>query len=1723
MYLIFGICDMASTPQSIINAATAAQATELGRAAAAEIFKDSMKSVIKINTQLSPPKQKMVQDMMPEVMLIFSGKTPVTHDHPVMYAFREVARQSFMGQINLLTVKRRALVMGATQREVRLYNSNPAVHYYFHMSDSKDTSRVVPEVLEDLLTMLQKKAAKTNKRVFSTSSTNNPVAVKRYLSVKQIYEDYRVLGKLPDNFHFDPVEATTLIFEDSMYDVSAKELMNYFEITGAVEAHGYMVLPLEFYFPELPKNDLYQVTVENDRVFFNYRYGHSNGYCHKIDTWREFGLRQAIKGSDNNKSFDLFTEITGRYGPMVTFKITKTASARNLTRLIELPRQYQYVKMLDVWASVDMKTGKVNKPLVYFSVYAEEYYEAMLWLASLAPDSRKLETIITYIRRRKGGVALQSKELLAPWHLSDSQVYSFCLTIYLLAKVNSEKTELIKDNLNPTSVTEKFFAFVRQCGQFMLSATGLNLLYELLFSEFLTDKLVLFTNSSIQQDYNVDFSKVLKEDLMTSVPVFPEGKDESELPSCKICLLLKDADIGDQKVLCDHKEVVTNFTMTEEQCGEWFAELADDDTDPAGLRAVKAAAKKNVPRQGFSHNVKLYNFVGFYGTGKSYIIKKLASEKDLVLAPFTKLMTDYTNIQDKSSGDKYDLLFKTAHRGLAQHGADRIFCDEYPSLDFRYLMATAYLNQVSEVYIFGDMTQTVVQEPEEGWNISNHMDLSIVSSHKLLVNHRNRPDTLALCKHYFGDELEGRKPHVKSMEVMRIADFETMMDNNPNPVVKMCFTHDTRRAFDLPEKSTVRSSQGGTYDRAALYVTNLDNDRLFVQSLQKVALTRHKEMLYIVHDDSPLAHQFLNHFGGFDYTDEFVFSNQTKFDDVGQIIEIDDLIIKQVISDETVANAKEVKMKESLDSVSADVVTRTNGSLVINDEETNLVEGTRDYVVRLLLRQNSKYSDLGLELVLVNLEKVVEIPTGVVVAKNPPALKKWCSDVLAKGKPICFNRVLTRNKTVKILLEFNIIKKPDVYFQKFGRSDCLIRALASALDQNPGLIAKVMKKIVGADQFEQKVNGDGFNLLDLDLFGKNVGYKVKVDIDEEDRARWGEFPDVVGKLDSKKRLTIMWSPGHWSSENSTLGEDDDVEIPLGTGVGSLYGFDQHNDWRMVVLKSQKVVGEGNVVARSKVDGTYYQPCYYLNEFSVNFNEHINFFSGPVVEPLELVKPDVEFEVKESYENVGLNAHKLLTVVFPDVDPQPLYPAANTIESQLVFDNFRAGVVNTDVVCDVNPRGHLRKVQGFYSIGSSKALYYEKMNNMQTLQVISERYANKNIRQFNYSNDAEIVATQIAEKFCYDCFSNAATKDFDNAELNAVMVECEKAMRQKHYESQTDPDSFDSRVVRFHLKNIAKPKVNGDLNLFKAGQGISAWSKTAQSWFGKAMRILNARFGAILNDNVIYDNRMTEEELITKVNLQLKNIHRLATRGVTDCDQFDSVQNMFTQSIERNVLKRLGASDMFLDLYYSFRRNYIIQSTYTRVKCNFEKTSGEPGTLLLNTILSMVLTYYLFEGDGKFVIVAKGDDGFRSQLNLRVNEDNLALVNKFCQLGLKLSFDETVEFCGNVIVNGCFYPSIFRKLAKIAAHRFRDYKHFCEYQISLRDWESKIAGKDVYNLCFVNSIVYGTNVSIAQAALDCIKSFAHINEVQFYDMFKYRSPVLGHYVANQAGGLKFFEY
>jgi hypothetical protein len=455
-------------------------------------------------------------------------------------------------------------------------------------------------------------------------------------------------------------------------------------------------------------------------------------------------------------------------------------------------------------------------------------------------------------------------------------------------------------------------------------------------------------------------------------------------------------------------------------------------------------------------------------------------------------------------------------------------------------------------------------------------------------------------------------------------------------------------------------------------------------------------------------------------------------------------------------------------------------------------------------------------------------------------------------------------------------------------------------------------------------------------------------------------------------------------------------------------------------------------------------------------------------------------------------------------------ALNQFYDHQVESEFTSGKTSEAKLFPVNANGNpLDLREKFFTLGVGNGLYYSNKNIFQSIQVCQGRYLK--YEKSTPAVDGITLARDIAQ-YAFDNTMEKFNIQALEAELNSLFIEFVRTSRSKNdakrfmTQLNTNPN-----VVNFHLKSIFKAKTTllEKSAVKKVGQGISAWSQLASNYFSLAGKIMNYAYYRSLKRHAVYDNRMTPEQLIDKTNGLNKEISPLADNVVTDYTEYDKKQNWFTIEIEKTIWKLLGFSDYIIELYYTFRQGYILVSKFMTGRAGSAKTSGERLTLVNNSLLNHCFTLYLVRGEGAFYIVIKGDDGWLRQLNLRVRKDLLQEIQKYVKMDIKISFEEGIEFCGCVVTRQGLVPNLQRKLFKLIGHRFRDYKHFTEYQISLRD-----------NIRIFNCLGISHVVSCNMKYLNCsrekvmnilytIQSFAHIDEKQFYKIFNYREVAYGY--------------
>lgn len=182
--------------------------------------------------------------------------------------------------------------------------------------------------------------------------------------------------------------------------------------------------------------------------------------------------------------------------------------------------------------------------------------------------------------------------------------------------------------------------------------------------------------------------------------------------------------------------------------------------------------------------------------------------------------------------------------------------------------------------------------------------------------------------------------------------------------------------------------------------------------------------------------------------------------------------------------------------------------------------------------------------------------------------------------------------------------------------------------------------------------------------------------------------------------------------------------------------------------------------------------------------------------------------------------------------------------------------------------------------------------------------------------------------------------FDDAEIQETIHGFLRHICTRNYQASFRGsgglDNSNGRAIRFQLKGIFKPK-QGDVDVFKAGQGISAWSTDACAMFCSVFRLLNRLVIKTEKENVISDGYITEPELIDRTNVEFYKLSGLCVNATTDGVTFDANQNNFTQELEKTYWMQFGVDETFLDHYYSFRKNYKVISSVAMGYAGTQKT------------------------------------------------------------------------------------------------------------------------------------------------------------------------------------------
>nr|ALM55661.1 ORF1 protein [Hepatitis E virus] len=291
-------------------------------------------------------------------------------------------------------------------------------------------------------------------------------------------------------------------------------------------------------------------------------------------------------------------------------------------------------------------------------------------------------------------------------------------------------------------------------------------------------------------------------------------------------------------------------------------------------------------------------------------------------------------------------------------------------------------------------------------------------------------------------------------------------------------------------------------------------------------------------------------------------------------------------------------------------------------------------------------------------------------------------------------------------------------------------------------------------------------------------------------------------------------------------------------------------------------------------------------------------------------------------------------------------------------------------------------------------------------------------------------------------------------------------------------------ITFFQKDCNKFTTGDTIVHGKVGQGISARSKTFCALFGPWFRAIEKEILALLPPNIFYGDAYKE------------SVFAAAVSGAGSCmvfendfSEFDSTQNNFSLGLECVVMEDCGMPQWLIRLYHLVRSAWILQAPMESLKGFWKKHSGEPGTLLWNTVWIMAIIAHCYEFRDIRVAAFKGDDSVVLCSDYRQSRNAAALIAG-CGLKLKVDYRPIGLYAG-VVVAPCLgtLPDVVRFAGRLSEKNWGSGPERAE-QLRLAVCDFLRGITNVAQVCVdVVSRVYGVSLGLVHNLIGMLQAIA----------------------------------
>jgi hypothetical protein len=1456
---------------------------------------------------------------------------------------------------------------------------------------------------------------------------------------------------------------------------------------------------------------------EFSRISVTWKYGHSNGYDHKLKTWKYYAKtrRQELvatvnDGKEKHVIGYLDSEIIERIGEMYLIRFWRSSGTSPLVHQLSLPKHRTPVRILDLTKSIDYPSGMLLEP-VWISINADDWWDVFGFCMSEPFESLNHAVLLTQISRRRRGLKLGTNVLVEPMSLQNKDLIPFAMAALMEACHVHSVLEKIEANDDLKDIYEKnITTFIKNVGKMVvgIATAGLVVPGWMLFKWLIThNQTITFVEYVNEAPRKVITSKPIgnpKQILENKIPiVFPHKSTQKPL-DCQICHLASKGIFSKDGVYehgqcfeCNNKPVKQfEIGFTVEEMPNLMSKISAARRFHAKMKVdeyIKSLedSMETFRDNGIKHQAELHYIRGGPGTGKTEVIKCLAKYFEelaytyAIVAPFSDLIQDYKSCEIIGYKGRHTLPAHTTHYLTSALRCDILFVDECSAIDWELVRAMACKLSVKAIYLFGDAKQTALRpEKNEGYSIIHPfsgLNIEEIPTHELVKNFRLGQFRVKWCNMRYNYKMVSVRTDIDIPVIMSRAEYEEYKITHTIEK-EMVFTHDTAQDIfgkesiagdPTLENMSVRSAQGKTVKSAAIGFSSRFSDLSVseAQGMMLVANTRSKDpTIWVVQDKTDPYWQGLKSILGI--TDP----------DAVNSIPLPEL----------------PRLKQS--TYMSEEEQLVNNLLQRKLEVNEVDKWTNDKEDHFLLYTPKLCHSFGEEKSLI--DQAIDMYKGI--------FHECFVDAISKLFP---------NDKENIL---------EIYKQ----------AYLSGLENQPNRLNNKRRKTGILSFFSEKDNKMKW-LLDMNTWMDIIKpyYSIMLWLSFEGKRAPLNYYKSTNENAPMAALIYIYEENHIlplsNQEDEVVCINDSLQSAFNHSSKYLFEdrpitdylfVDDHYDTNQLATEVDKFRRIQTAFGKNFVNQLYDKDTklFRILDLSVGvyrlakkpkferdeermLEEHMSLFSSWVYEEPDqmLYKTKLKTPIR-----LGTDAYKLADVIDPSL--------AEITHNALNWGSGHQGQTRptnhklnwNGFLFDRTKSGKLkfRIDRNYFSVAPGFGNHFNKTPE-ETL-LACQRLGAK-VRRPPLTAESRAFAQKLAENYFREVWS---PEFFANPEIfNGVIERAMKDAKTRNYDGRRKSElqksgcfGHDKFQISVFNKDQFKPTKSGKLDLQKGGQSVSQDPSFVNLNFMTYMRTQYAMQKYAASKEYFFDDFEDSIDFRIRVTEAIRNLPAGARYGISDGEEWDAQQNLVTQEFEKKFKLLTGAASETIEAWYSFRGDlpFIMHGIFSGTTGG-AKTSGKLDTKGGNTDLQGGLSHHIFKGKGPKVVALKGDDRLHCQVGIEINEKAVRDIKNFMGMTIKCNIGNGGEFCGNSVSAAGMYPSVVRTALKTTARKANNYKQFSEQQQSLRDVMTEYKYLGLEEVVNYSAYAEDKDPNFVWACISLINSFAHISKSQWEGIVKQR--------------------